>query len=116
MLSININGERTYKLADLGVARLINDGENAFTSLVGTEEYIHPELYRYVKRSISFFIYFLCFLELQFEIIKAMFFEQLCKLELIFHSKSISGHLVSLSINVQLVCQYFLLQFFFYYD
>jgi serine/threonine protein kinase len=47
MLSININGERTYKLADLGVARLINEGENAFTSLVGTEEYIHPELYRY---------------------------------------------------------------------
>ncbi|CAF1028769.1 unnamed protein product [Rotaria sordida] len=46
MLSININGERTYKLADLGVARLINEGENAFTSLVGTEEYIHPELYR----------------------------------------------------------------------
>ncbi|CAF0845241.1 unnamed protein product [Adineta ricciae] len=45
MLSININGERTYKLADLGVARLINDGENAFTSLVGTEEYIHPVLY-----------------------------------------------------------------------
>ncbi|CAF2808183.1 unnamed protein product, partial [Rotaria sp. Silwood2] len=46
MLSININGERTYKLADLGVARLINEGENAFTTLVGTEEYIHPELYR----------------------------------------------------------------------
>ncbi|UJR22056.1 hypothetical protein I4U23_025124 [Adineta vaga] len=45
MLSININGERTYKLADLGVARLINEGENAFTSLVGTEEYIHPVLY-----------------------------------------------------------------------
>ncbi|CAF3436135.1 unnamed protein product [Rotaria socialis] len=46
MLSININGERTYKLADLGVARLINEGENAFTTLVGTEEYIHPDLYR----------------------------------------------------------------------
>ncbi|CAF5150144.1 unnamed protein product, partial [Rotaria magnacalcarata] len=45
MLSININGERTYKLADLGVARLINEGENAFTSIVGTEEYIHPVLY-----------------------------------------------------------------------
>ncbi|CAF3971506.1 unnamed protein product [Rotaria sp. Silwood2] len=45
MLSININGERTYKLADLGVARLINEGENAFTSIVGTEEYIHPALY-----------------------------------------------------------------------
>ncbi|CAF4430837.1 unnamed protein product, partial [Adineta steineri] len=25
MLSVNINGERTYKLADLGVARLINE-------------------------------------------------------------------------------------------
>lgn len=47
MLSININGERTYKLADLGVARLINEGEQAFTSLVGTEEYIHPDLYQY---------------------------------------------------------------------
>ncbi|CAF4912836.1 unnamed protein product [Rotaria sp. Silwood1] len=46
MLSININAERTYKLADLGVARLMNEGENAFTTLVGTEEYIHPELYR----------------------------------------------------------------------
>lgn len=45
MLSININGERTYKLADLGVARLMNEGEQAFTSLVGTEEYIHPKLY-----------------------------------------------------------------------
>ena len=45
MLSININGERTYKLADLGVARLINDEEQGFTSLVGTEEYIHPFLY-----------------------------------------------------------------------
>ncbi|CAF0753788.1 unnamed protein product [Adineta ricciae] len=50
MLSININGERTYKLADLGVARLINEGENAFTSLVGTEEYIHPDLYRAAVR------------------------------------------------------------------
>ncbi|CAF3434250.1 unnamed protein product [Rotaria sp. Silwood1] len=46
MLSININGERTYKLADLGVARLINEGEKAFTSIVGTEEYIHPVLYQ----------------------------------------------------------------------
>ena len=46
MLSINVNGGRTYKLADLGVARLINEGENAFTTLVGTEEYIHPDLYR----------------------------------------------------------------------
>ena len=46
MLSININGERTYKLADLGVARLINEGEHTFTSIVGTEEYIHPEIYR----------------------------------------------------------------------
>ncbi|CAF1068442.1 unnamed protein product [Rotaria sordida] len=46
MLSININGERTYKLADLGVARLINEGEMAFTSIVGTEEYIHPVLYQ----------------------------------------------------------------------
>jgi serine/threonine protein kinase len=52
MLSIDINGRRTYKLADLGVARLINDGENAFTSLVGTEEYIHPELYRYVDHAL----------------------------------------------------------------
>ncbi|CAF3517127.1 unnamed protein product [Adineta steineri] len=50
MLSVNINGERTYKLADLGVARLINEGENAFTSLVGTEEYIHPDLYRAAVR------------------------------------------------------------------
>lgn len=46
MLSININGERTFKLADLGVARLINEGESAFNTLVGTEEYIHPALYR----------------------------------------------------------------------
>ncbi|CAF0780092.1 unnamed protein product [Didymodactylos carnosus] len=47
MLSINLNGERTYKLADLGVARemLVNEGELSFKSLVGTEEYLHPDLY-----------------------------------------------------------------------
>jgi hypothetical protein len=46
MLSININGERTYKLADLGVARIRKEDENVFTSIVGTEEYLHPVLYR----------------------------------------------------------------------
>ncbi len=46
MLSININGQRTYKLADLGVARVIKEDENIFTSIVGTEEYVHPDLYR----------------------------------------------------------------------
>ncbi|CAF0737153.1 unnamed protein product [Didymodactylos carnosus] len=47
MLSINLNGERTYKLADLGVARemLVNHGETSFKSLVGTEEYLHPDVY-----------------------------------------------------------------------
>ncbi|CAF3323409.1 unnamed protein product [Rotaria sp. Silwood2] len=42
--SINNNGERTYKLTDLGGARLINKDETAFTSLVGTPGYIHPVL------------------------------------------------------------------------
>ncbi|XP_071511111.1 serine/threonine-protein kinase TBK1-like isoform X1 [Diadema antillarum] len=38
------DGVTTFKLADFGAARELDDGE-AFMSLYGTEEYLHPDLY-----------------------------------------------------------------------
>lgn len=39
------DGRTVYKLADFGTARELPEGEN-FTSLHGTEPYLHPQLYR----------------------------------------------------------------------
>ncbi|XP_050412788.1 serine/threonine-protein kinase TBK1 [Patella vulgata] len=41
---IDENGKSLYKLSDFGTARLLDDGDE-FMSLVGTEEYLHPNLY-----------------------------------------------------------------------
>ncbi|EFA06854.1 Serine/threonine-protein kinase TBK1-like Protein [Tribolium castaneum] len=39
------DGQTVYKLADFGTARELPEGQN-FTSLHGTEPYLHPQLYR----------------------------------------------------------------------
>ena len=100
MLSININGERTFKLADLGVARIINTGESAFTSLVGTEEYIHPDLYKCVPGIGHLFISLDSILAQQCLTVERMDYERPLKHASTFHSKWISGRWVWLSFNV----------------
>ncbi|KAL8589272.1 hypothetical protein ACOMHN_039915 [Nucella lapillus] len=44
MCYITEDGCSVYKLTDFGAARQLNDDEQ-FTSLYGTEEYLHPEMY-----------------------------------------------------------------------
>ncbi|XP_076447950.1 inhibitor of nuclear factor kappa-B kinase subunit epsilon-like [Babylonia areolata] len=44
MRSITEDGSSVYKLTDFGAARELSDGEN-FTSMYGTEEYLHPKMY-----------------------------------------------------------------------
>lgn len=48
MQSIDTNGNATYKLTDLGVAREIQPEESTTFSIRGTEEYVHPVVYRFV--------------------------------------------------------------------
>eukprot|EP00111_Clytia_hemisphaerica_P009116 TCONS_00026766-protein len=38
------NGSTTYKISDFGAARFLEDG-GEFTSIFGTEEYLHPDIY-----------------------------------------------------------------------
>ncbi|XP_067929929.1 serine/threonine-protein kinase TBK1-like [Watersipora subatra] len=38
-------GRSIYKLTDFGAARKLNEEDESFTSLYGTEEYLHPDLY-----------------------------------------------------------------------
>ncbi len=51
MQSIDINGKTTFKLTDLGVARQVNPEESTSYSIRGTEEYVHPVVYRFVLLS-----------------------------------------------------------------
>ena len=44
MRCINENGSHIYKLVDFGAARQL-DPSDTFTSLYGTEEYLHPDMY-----------------------------------------------------------------------
>ena len=48
MQSIDTNGKTTYKLTDLGVAREVRPEESTSYSIRGTEEYVHPVVYRCV--------------------------------------------------------------------
>ncbi len=63
MQSIDINGKTTYKLIDLGVARQINPDEQTSDSISGTEEYVHPIVYRLVLSSLPISNLFLSFSE-----------------------------------------------------
>ena len=62
MQSIDMNGETTFKLTDLGVARQMNPDELSSPSIPGTEEFVHPIVYRLeictsliISHSISYF-------------------------------------------------------------
>ncbi|XP_041349809.1 serine/threonine-protein kinase TBK1-like [Gigantopelta aegis] len=44
LLDVALDGTITFKLSDFGTSRQIADGEE-FLSLVGTEEYLHPDMY-----------------------------------------------------------------------
>lgn len=45
MKLITCDGSSVYKLTDFGAARELMTDEEGFTSLYGTEEYLHPDLY-----------------------------------------------------------------------
>ncbi|XP_076845342.1 inhibitor of nuclear factor kappa-B kinase subunit epsilon [Brachyhypopomus gauderio] len=45
MRQVGVDGRSIYKLTDFGAARKLEDGET-FMSIYGTEEYLHPDMYR----------------------------------------------------------------------
>ncbi len=44
LLQILPNGQHVYKLSDFGTARQVEMEDDQFTSIVGTEEYVFPDV------------------------------------------------------------------------